>query len=567
MAQVDPAATARFRELGARFISEYPALSPVGATELGDHRFDHLLDDLAPESLEQQREFFIRWLQQIEGIDREVLERQDQVDRALLVRFLKKRLWELDRLQEYRWNPILYTQLIGGSIYGLMSREFAPVPDRLRSVTARLEQFPRCLAQVREILIPARVPPVHAETAVKQNRGVLSILRNMVEPQLAELSEAEQQRLRKAIETARAAIEEHQLWLEQQLLPQARGDFRLGLELFDEKLEHALSGALTRAEVRERAEAALRRVRAEMYEIARSVLGMENWPAVPNAEQQQQAITAALERVHQDLPPRDGIVTAAERSMELTTEFVKSRDLITLPPDPLRIIVMPEFQRGVSVAYCDSPGPLEVGQQTYYAVAPLPEDWTDEQCDSFLREYNIRSIHNLTIHEAMPGHFVQLCFANRYPSVLRAVLASGTFIEGWACYAERMCIQEGFLADDPLMQLVVRKWQLRGIANALLDQGIHVHGMNREQAMQLMIHDTFQEEREAAGKWVRAQVTSAQLSTYFVGEQEHDDLRAAAEAAWGNEFSLKRYHDAVISHGSPPVRFVKALLLNEPIGD
>ncbi len=226
---------------------------------------------------------------------------------------------------------------------------------------------------------------------------------------------------------------------------------------------------------------------------------------------------------------------------------------------------MPEFQRGVSVAYCDSPGALESGEKTFYAVAPLPSDWTTEQATSFLREYNIRSIHNLTVHEAMPGHFVQLAHANKFPGKLRAVLGSGTFIEGWACYTEQMMSEEGFLNRDPLMRLVTLKWYLRIISNSLLDQAIHVDGMSRAEAMRVMIEDTFQEEREAAGKWTRAQLTSTQLSTYFVGYQEHRELRRAAEAKWKDQFTLKRYHDAALSFGSPPVQYVRALLLGEAI--
>jgi uncharacterized protein (DUF885 family) len=226
---------------------------------------------------------------------------------------------------------------------------------------------------------------------------------------------------------------------------------------------------------------------------------------------------------------------------------------------------MPEFQRGVAVAYCDSPGPLDRRQRTFYAVSPLPEDWTQEQVDSFLREYNSRSIANLTIHEAMPGHFLQIAHSNRHPSTLRAMLGSGTFIEGWAVYAERVMHEQGFRADDPLMHLVQLKWYLRSVTNAIIDAAIHVDGMTREDAMQLMVETGFQEEREAAGKWVRAQLSSTQLSTYFVGYQEHADLRAEAERRWGKDFDLKAYHDQVLSFGSPPVRFVRALMFDEPI--
>ena len=261
------------------------------------------------------------------------------------------------------------------------------------------------------------------------------------------------------------------------------------------------------------------------------------------------------------------MVKTARESLVDIEAFVRKRDLITIPDDPIEIIIMPEFERGVSVAYCDSPGPLDVGQKTFYAVAPLPEDWTDKQVDSFLREYNRRSIHNLSVHEAIPGHFLQLAHSNRYPSLLRAVLSSGVFIEGWAVYTEQMLADEGYMNADPLMKLIALKWYLRGIANSIIDQEIHAGDMSREEAMRLMTVDTFQEEREAAGKWIRAQLTSTQLSTYFVGYQEHRDLRAEVEKKAGEAFNLKKYHDQVISYGSPPVRYVRRLVLGLPVAD
>jgi uncharacterized protein (DUF885 family) len=244
---------------------------------------------------------------------------------------------------------------------------------------------------------------------------------------------------------------------------------------------------------------------------------------------------------------------------------VIEKNIVTMPDEPVEIIIMPEFQRGVSVAYLDAPGPLDSEQPAFYAVAPLPADWTEEQIQSFLREYNIYSIQDLTIHEGVPGHYLQLALSNRYPSTLRAVLGSGPFIEGWGVYAEQMMISEGYLDHDPLMKLINLKWYLRGITNAIIDSAIHVDGMTRDAAMNLMIEGGFQEEREAAGKWVRAQLSSSQLSTYFVGYQEHIEMRAAVEQAWGDEFTLRRYHDQALSYGSPPVKYVRALMLNEPV--
>ena len=485
------------------------------------------------------------------------------------MRTLATTLWRLETLQEWAWNPLVYTELTGGSIYGLMAREFAPRPQRLAHVADRLEQFPRLLEQVRKTLVPKRVPPIHAETAVRQNKGVLSILENMVEPHLGELEPAVRQRLEKAVQTARGAVDRHQTWLESELRPQAAGDFRLGAKLYDQKLPFTLQTSLSRAEVRERAESELKRVRAEMYQIAQQVYLKKHpytkFPAEPSKEYQQALIRAGLEMACLDVPPADQMVEKARESLVDTANFIREKQLMTLPEDPLEIIIMPEFQRGVSTAYCDAPGALDKGQKTFYAVAPLPADWNAEQIQSYLREYNTRSLHNLTVHEAMPGHYVQLVLSNRYPSTLRAVLSSGTFIEGWGCYAEQMMANAGYFHNDPLMLLVQRKWYLRAIANSILDQAIHVDGMSREEAMRLMIEETFQEEREAAGKWIRAQLTSTQLSTYFVGVQEHLDLRREAEERWGKEFAPRRYHDQVVSFGSPPVRFVRALMFDQEI--
>ncbi len=559
----------RFEELAAEYIDAFPALSPVAATALGDHRFDSRLDDISEEARAKERAFCQKYLERLRSIDPARLSRANQVDYALLEHQLEGTLWRLEELQEWAWNPLVYTELSGGAVYGLMARNFAPVKKRLVHVADRLEQFPRMFRQVRAAIEPKRVPKIHAETAVKQNRGVLSILDNLVEPELGRLPEDQRARLQRTMATTRTAVKEHQQWLETELLPNASGDFRLGRERYDRKLAFTLKTPLTRAQVRQRAEREFDRVRDAMYRISQKVYKEKHpytkFPAEPSAAYKQAIVRACLEIAYLDAPKADAMVQTARESLELCTDFVRKRDLITLPPDPVEIIVMPEFQRGVSLAYCDSPGPLDVGLKTFYAVAPLPEDWSEKQARSFLREYNVRSIHDLTMHEAMPGHFVQLAHSNRYPGKLRSVLSSGVFIEGWAIYSERMMIDEGFLDDDPLMRLINLKWYLRGIGNAIIDQAIHTEGMTREQAMKLMMEGTFQEEREAAGKWIRAQLTSTQLSTYFVGTLEHFDLRREIQAAWGKDFDLKTYHDKILSYGSPPVQYVRALVLDKPI--
>lgn len=573
-APAPPSADQLFAVLAQRYLDEAPRRSPVAATQLGDHRFDDQLDEVSAEAWQARLAFTDSWLETLSDVEAGPLSRANQVDRLLLQHELEFERFRIESLQEWRWNPLLYTRLAGDSLYGLIARDFAPLDTRLASLASRLDELSRFLGQVRDVLDPARVPKVHAETAVMQNAGIISLLDDTIAGLLAQLPEDRRQALDESMSRARSALSQHQIWLEKRLVPEAAGDYRLGAQLYDQKLALALFSPLSRQEIRARAEAELAATHVAMYGISREVLRrhaaerrgrVPATPEKPSAAQQRRAIQAALELAYAERPARDQVLDAARDSLVEATEFVRARNLVTLPRDPLEIITMPQFQQGVALAYCDSPGPLERGQKTFYAVSPIPADWTRKQVDSFLREYNSRSIHDLTIHEAMPGHYLQLAHANAYPSTLRAVLASGPFIEGWAVYAERLMVEQGYQNGDPLMRLIQLKWYLRSIINALLDQAVHVDGISRAEAMALMTESGFQEEREAAGKWTRAQLTSAQLPVYFVGAQEHFALRAEAEQRDGGAFALKHYHDRVLSFGSPPVRFARQLLFDLPI--
>jgi uncharacterized protein (DUF885 family) len=563
-----PTPDQQFEALARRYLEEYPEQSPVSATGIGDHRFDDRLDDVSAAGWQARVVFAEIYLSALSPIDRARLSRANQVDALLLEHDLQSDRWRIQTLEEWRWNPLVYTRIAGDSLYSLVAREFAPLPQRLKNAGARLDEFPRFLAQVREVLEPARVPKIHAETAVKQNAGLLSMLEQLGEMS-ASLPPEDQERMKASIAKARSAINQHQIWLEKRLLPEAKGDFRLGAERYDRKLANSLFSPLSRQEIRAQAEAELAASHAAMYDIARQVLkGKRNAPKTPDnptPDVQRRAIRAALELAYAERPARDKVLDAARAALVTTTNFVREKQIVTVPDEPVEIIEMPEFQQGVALAYCDSPGALEAGQKTFYAVSPIPKSWTKAQTDSFLREYNSRSIGNLTIHEAMPGHYLQLAHSNKYKSPLRAVLSSGPFIEGWAVYTEKVMVDEGFMNGDPLMKLIQIKWYVRVIANALLDQAVHVDGMSKEAALKFLKEDAFQEEREAAGKWTRAQLTSAQLPTYFVGAREHMALRAEVQKLRGAQFNLKAYHDQVLSYGSPPVRFVRQLMLDLPI--
>jgi len=568
-AQTPSRADRTFEALGRRWLDRSLRLSPVSATTTGDHRFDRNIDDVSAAGRNAVLRFNQDTLRQLEAIDKTQLSRANQVDYAILGNSLRAQIWQTEEWQTWAWNPLGYQSLAGGALYGLMAREFAPLPQRMESAIYRLEKIPTLLRQTREELQPARVPVPHAATYAAQNPGLKSIVTGMIEPNKGALSASKQRRLERAIETFNAAVDEHQAWIEGTLVPAAQADYRAGAQIFDTQLGFTLLSNLSRQDIRQRAEAAVISVRQEMYRVSKLALaGRAGAPATPDAptpEQQQAVIRAALDLAAAERPARDGLVEYSRAATEEARVFVQQHDLITLPEGPVRIILMPEFQRGVAVAYCDSPGPLERHLDTFYAVSPIPDDWSEEQATSFLREYNNRATLDIAVHEAMPGHYVQIFHSNRYPSTLRAVLGSGSFVEGWAVYAEEMMIESGFRANDPLYRLSQLKVQLRTITNAIIDQAIHVDGMTQEEMMTFLTQTAFQEEREAAGKWRRAQLSVTQLSTYFVGFQEHLETRAAAREKQGAAFNLKAYHDGVLAFGSPPGRFARQLLLDEPI--
>ncbi len=454
----DAAVDAAFADLSKRALDTWMQLSPVSATQIGDHRYDSELDDLSAAGQQKTVAAYKALLGELDKIDVAKLGRENQVDAAILRNQLQSEIWNAEVLQSGKWDPQLYNGIAGSAIYGLMAREFAPLPERLKSATARMEKLPAIFAQARENLDPARVPKIHAETVAKQNKGILSIVDTFIPPHIGELPQADQQRLQAAIDGLKKAVDEQQTWLDKTLVPNAKGDFRIGAEKYDQKLKFALSSSLSRQEIGDRARAELKRVREDMYGIAQTVLkdkpGAPEMPAQPTDEQQQKAIEAALELAYADKPARDKVVDDAKAALEQSTAFVREHDLMTLPDAPVDIILMPEFQRGVAVAYCDSPGPLDKNLKTFYAVSPIPDDWNDNQVDSFLREYNSRMIHLLSIHEGTPGHYLEGWHSAKFPSTLRAVLRSGLFAEGWAVYTERMMQEQGYLNNDPLFHLV-----------------------------------------------------------------------------------------------------------------
>jgi uncharacterized protein (DUF885 family) len=518
-------ASARFIDTARTTISELLRLKPELATELGEHRHDDHLDDLSEDGRRELGQLLHESRDALDTLDLDALARPDAVDAEILRNGIDRELLDLEIVREVEWNPLAW--LPGDALYPLLVRETQPAADRLRALAARMEQIPDRLELARRTV--QRPPRVHVETAVIQTDGALALVGEQVsrlldaEPGLRPLVEPAQIAAHRALQTHRAALSEQ--------VERADGDPRLGAELFAARLHLVLDSDLTASAVVEMASERL----DELTEQLHRLVGPD--------------IRGAFDEVARLAPTNDTIVALARRAYAEAIEAVRRLGFVTVPDELAEVIVMPESRRGVAVAYCDPPGPLETGGTTLFAVSPTPTGWSDERIASFYREYNEAMVVNLSVHEAMPGHVLQLAHARQWTgsTPVRHVFASAPFIEGWAVHAERIMAESGHGGHAVRLQQL--KMQLRTTVNALLDAGVHASGMTEAEAMDLMTRRAFQEEGEAVGKWRRAQLSSCQLSTYFVGYTElAPTLR-----------ELSNY-DQVLAHGSPPPRHLPRLL-------
>lgn len=543
-----------FQSLAEEFLQGYLRLNPEVATTLGEHRYDGRWSDVSRAGVQEAVQFQHSTLRKLKPLLKANLSSVNGVDRDILQHYLQGQIWANQELKEWEWNPLLYNP--GPALFAIVARDYAPLPQRLGALAERLEGLPIFLKQAREVL--DNPPALHTQTAIQQNQGTLNFVQNELESYIQKAGPDLQPRLRSAQSAAVAALQEHGTWLENHLLPRSHGDFRLGPQRYRRKLYFTLESSLSAEQLAHRARRDLLDTQIAMARVARPLYAryfQKSAESLGDAE----VSRAVLQRLADDRPNSSTIVPQARQSLEKAGAFVRQHRLVSLPTQPCEIIEMPEFNRGVAIAYCDSPGPLEQGGTTYYAIAPTPRDWSPERATSFYREYNNAMLDDLTVHEAMPGHFLQLMHANRFqaPTRLRAVLQSGTFVEGWATYAEQMMVSHNYGGPEVAMQQL--KMRLRLILNCLLDQGVHAGSLQEDEAVRWLMKEGYQEEGEAVGKWKRACLTSAQLSTYYVGNCELNDLIAEYRKSHP-ALSLQQVHDRVLSFGSPAPRYVVRLL-------
>ena len=534
---------------------------PVEATHLGEHRFDDRMDDLSAEARAGWVELDRQTLAELpRQVDCNALSSAGKVDYEIFKHNLTQSLWTAENLRPFEDDPRVYNGYINDSVYLLLTQSTLPKEKNIANAIARMEQIPKIVAAAKKNL---RNPPrVHTETAVRQNQGAIGFY----EHDIFDLAGDTPQRdsLKKAAQSVVACLKEHQKYLEGELLPRASGEWRLGKDKFAQKLDFDLDAGLSADQVLAQAEMEFTRVERDMYVIARQ-LWSHCFPGktLPpdDAEGRHATIAEVLGKIGQEHGKPEDLTGDARKTVAQIKNFITENDILHLPaPDRCQVVEMPEFKRGNSTAYMQSAPPLDLETVSFFAVSPPPKDWDFAKVQSFLEEYNSHMLQILTIHEAYPGHYVQHAYGSRNPSLIRQVLGSGAYVEGWAVYTEQMMLDQGYGGGDLALRLTQLKFYLRAVTNAILDHKMHCSGMTDEEAMRLLAHDAFQSEGEARLKVIRAKQSACQLSTYFVGRMAMHRLRQQIQRELGEQFNLGRYHEAVLAEGAVPVKFLPALV-------
>lgn len=546
------------REFGDAYLDRYWQLNGDAAIAVGYYRYADTLRAPDAKLRSAQLAFIQLSLQRLATYDRTVLDAAARSDAALLKNQLESQRWALTEYRDWQWNPAQYN--VADSFALLLDTGYAPLEQRLRTVSKRLTQVPAYYAAAqRQVQHPVRE---YTQLAIEQNRGALGVFGDELQKRVNDsaLKPAERSLLLRRAAAARSAIEGYIAFL--QKIDAAQGaetrSFRIGAALYERKFAYDIQSGDSAEALYRRALAEKDRLHAQMEQLTTQL-----WPKymgdTPPPADRLDRIGALIQRIAQNHVRPEHFVDTVKAQIPQLEKWVSDHQLLTLDPTrPLQVRETPPYQRGFSVASLAAPGPYDPTANTYYNVSPL-DGYTPEQAESFLREYNDYIVQVLNIHEAVPGHYVQLLYSNKSPSRIKALFGNGAMVEGWAVYAERMMLESGW-AESPEMWLMYSKWNLRVVCNTILDYSLHVLNLSEADAMRLLTHEAFQSQTEASGKWRRARLSSVQLTSYFAGYSAIYDLRERLKREQGKDFDLKRFHEQFLSYGSAPVSMIESLM-------
>ena len=553
-----------FHNLSAQMIKRMWQLFPSWAISNGYYQVAEQLEVPDKHYRQQVLAFARDYRNRFARYKRDELDVNARTDLALINNFLNETIWNLTEFKAFEWDPSNYNVSHGFAL--ILNTDYAPLDDRLRAFSARMQMVPAYYAAAEKSLRNPAAPQLIL--AIQQNEGAMSVFGEELEKTLADsgLSRSEKDLFESRLAATRKAIEEYIVLLQtlqaQMANADSFSDFRIGETLYEEKFHYDIQIGMSGRELYQQALREKDRLHLKMDDLA-DKLWPKYFPDQSRPKDILVKITKVLEKLSEHHATKENFKTEVEKQIPQLVAFVKEKNLLSLDEEkPLVVRTTPPYMQGFAVASINAPGPYDKNANTYYNVMPVAE-LPDDRAESFLREYNTYLMQILNIHEAIPGHYTQLVYANRSPSLIKNILGNGAMIEGWAVYAERMMLEAGYGDFSPELWMMYYKWHLRTVVNTILDYSVQVKGMEENAALDLLMNQGFQQHTEAVGKWRRATLSQVQLTSYFAGYMDIMALREEIQQLLGDRFNLKQFHEQFLSYGNAPVPVIRELMLAE----
>ena len=544
------------------FLDALWKIDPDYAISVGYHKYDSLMVVPTDKSRDKMVNFAKVQLDSLSRFEVTTLSDANKIDYRLMQNEMEHIQWRIQTLKSHQWDPSSYNVI--ATFASILNEHYAPLTKRLTSFYQRMAEIP---AYYKEAEKQIKNPVVElTNLAVEQHLGGVGVFEKDFEDSLkkTKIPQAEQKLMLERAKVSAEAIKAFAEWLKVFKNDHPRS-FRLGKELYEAQFKFDIQSASTAQQIFNAATERKKYVHREMAKISKQL-----WPKYfgkrPMPADSLELISKMIDTLSvKHVAPND-FQSAIENLIPKLNAFVKLKDLVTLDPSkPLVVRKEPGYMAGVAGASMSSPGPYDKNGNSYFNVGSL-SGWPAEKAESYLREYNQYTLQILCIHEAIPGHYVQLLYANKSPSLIKSVFGNGAMIEGWAVYSEEMMLDAGYGNNEPEMKLMWYKWNLRSVCNTILDYSVHAENMSKQDALKLLIHQAFQQEAEAEGKWKRVSVTSVQLDSYYTGYKEIIDLREMYKKKLGDKFKLKDFNEKFLSYGSSPVKYIKEAMLAKGSG-
>ncbi|MBO0696153.1 MAG: DUF885 domain-containing protein [Verrucomicrobia bacterium] len=551
-----------YEAVAEEYIKGYLGAHPLEGTALGLHEYDGKITDYSRLALDAELSRLRRFDDRLSKFDQGKLSPRQSIDLRILQAAVKKDLFEMQDMSIFERNPMVYARAADVNVY--IKRNFAPLEDRVRSLTAIESQIPNILIAARTNLKEV-VPKPYVDLAIQIAKGSADFLKKDL---VAAVGNLKDEQLRVAFHEANRkaanALNDYATWLEREKLPKASMDFALG----EEKFRHFLAQTeLVDLPPEKILEIGMEQLKAEQAAFAEAAKKID-----PN-----KSPIEVFKQIQSEHPAPDNLIPDVSKDLDKIRKYVLARHLVGIPSEVrAKVKETPQYLRATSFASMDTPGPFEKrANEAYYYVTPTEKDWPQKQKEEWLTAFNYYTSDVVSIHEAYPGHYVQFLHLNASPATkVEKIFGSYAFVEGWAHYCEKMMLDEGYgsstnstPSEDDVRRAA--KYRMAQADEALLrlcrlcvSIKLHTQKMSVDEATKFFRDNCYYEEKPARQEAMRGTFDPGYLN-YTLGKLEILKLRDDYKAEQGDDFSLQKFHNELLNHGMPPIRLLREIMLKD----